>query len=963
MKETRKFWLYRSVKGGWLAIGAMLMLVSPLFGQVNLEWVERSEPEGVFATETRYIETGTEATTRTAAFSASGYQFVEWQINGVAQRDALGVSENPARATVTAPVAAVALYVDAAQDTEGAGVTDGVKGYWYDDVNVSATSDTDGDGFTFAEELARGYHPKVADTIEEGGIAGRRSEAVVVLTDLTKARFVQRSDPQVFTPVESFVDQGTQQTLTTAPVSGSGYRFIGWFLGETRIDSSTLPPPYTITIDATSVEVVARYVLESADNDLDAVPDWQEFFYYDSLDTLAGPVTDTDADGFGFAEELSRGYQPVHADAIDEGGIAGRRSEAVVVLTDLTLSRFVQRSDPQVFAEVASWEDIGTEVTLLTPPAQQSGYHFIGWFRDGVRLENSTLPPPYTVNIDTTSVEVVARYVASFADNDLDDVPDWQEFFYHDGLDTLTGPESDTDADGFGFADELARGYQPLYADTIEEGGIAGRRSGAVTILQLPSIQVWGDTSMEQNAVPWALSGKRVTAIAAGAYHSLALEENGTVHAWGDNSSGQGRAPRLDLPAVAIAAGEAHSLAVLEDGSVVGWGRNTFGEASPPSFIKDAVAVAAGVSHSMALTADGSIYCWGDNAYGQVVVPHLGQAAVAIAAGDHFSLALLADGSLVGWGRNQAGQLDFVAAGPYTQIATGARHTLALGQDGAVDAWGDASDGQLAVPADLGSASAVRDIAAGSAHSLALLEDGTVVAWGRSDVQQATVPDGLGEVVAMEAGAAHSLVVQSVVNDPNNAETLYRLTVLPSRRGGILRTPFKRFYNGTETITLTAVPRPGFVFTGWTGDLAGSDNPLTFTLSSDATVGATFAFAGLGAWEATHFGAMGSGPATIQKGGRPVSLETAYLLGEDPANPFDIVRLEARRAARGPLLRFRALQGRRYQVERSFSLTSDSWQAVGTPFIGEGDTVEIPYTPEPSGPAFYRLNISLPPDD
>jgi uncharacterized repeat protein (TIGR02543 family) len=39
---------------------------------------------------------------------------------------------------------------------------------------------------------------------------------------------------------------------------------------------------------------------------------------------------------------------------------------------------------------------------------------------------------------------------------------------------------------------------------------------------------------------------------------------------------------------------------------------------------------------------------------------------------------------------------------------------------------------------------------------------------------------------------------------------------------------------------LTAVPEAGFVFSEWTGDLTGSDNPATITMNADKTVTATF---------------------------------------------------------------------------------------------------------------------------
>ena len=54
----------------------------------------------------------------------------------------------------------------------------------------------------------------------------------------------------------------------------------------------------------------------------------------------------------------------------------------------------------------------------------------------------------------------------------------------------------------------------------------------------------------------------------------MALNANGVVTAWGDNSSGQinGRACLTNI--VAIAAGYAHGLALKADGTVAAWGSN-----------------------------------------------------------------------------------------------------------------------------------------------------------------------------------------------------------------------------------------------------------------------------------------------------------------------------------------------------------------------------------------------------
>ena len=48
-------------------------------------------------------------------------------------------------------------------------------------------------------------------------------------------------------------------------------------------------------------------------------------------------------------------------------------------------------------------------------------------------------------------------------------------------------------------------------------------------------------------------------------------------------------------------------------------------------------------------------------------------------------------------------------------------------------------------------------------------------------------------------------------------------------------------YRPGATATLEALPDPGYVFTGWSGDASGNDNPLTIVMDEDLTVGATFA--------------------------------------------------------------------------------------------------------------------------
>ena len=89
-----------------------------------------------------------------------------------------------------------------------------------------------------------------------------------------------------------------------------------------------------------------------------------------------------------------------------------------------------------------------------------------------------------------------------------------------------------------------------------------------------------------------SLSG--VTAVSGGSSYSLALKNDGTVWAWGSNSSGQ-----------------------------LGTGNTTNSKVpvQVPS-LSGVIAIAAGTSglnyHSLALKADGTVWAWGDNNYGQL---------------------------------------------------------------------------------------------------------------------------------------------------------------------------------------------------------------------------------------------------------------------------------------------------------------------------------------------------------
>ncbi len=194
-----------------------------------------------------------------------------------------------------------------------------------------------------------------------------------------------------------------------------------------------------------------------------------------------------------------------------------------------------------------------------------------------------------------------------------------------------------------------------------------------------------------------------LTAISAGGEFSLGLLSDGKVVAWGENGEGQlgdgtntgphtcGR-ERTACSAVpvtvsklrnvtAIAAGASHSLALLKNGTVMAWGNNESGELGdaavgersdepvPVSGLSDVRAIAAGDNDSLALLKNGTVMAWGSNQSGQlgddtgkkqseqpVPVSRL-RDVTAIAAGGDFNVALLKNGTVMAWGEGVNGEL------------------------------------------------------------------------------------------------------------------------------------------------------------------------------------------------------------------------------------------------------------------------------------------------------------------
>ena len=283
------------------------------------------------------------------------------------------------------------------------------------------------------------------------------------------------------------------------------------------------------------------------------------------------------------------------------------------------------------------------------------------------------------------------------------------------------------------------------YSVTVTNAAGSTNASWLVNVLSPGNMVGWGADDFGQSDPPVITNA---SGIAAGGFHSLAVKDNGTVIAWGDNADGQTNVPGALSNAVAVAAGSKHSLALKSDGTVVAWGNNSSGQTNVPGTVTNATAIAAGGFQSLALLRNGTVVQWGLT---NAAIPSGLTNVTAIASGTNFAIALLQNSTVVAWGTNAQGQTNIPAGlSNVVAIAAGGSHALALEQNGTVIAWGSSTN----VPAGL---SNVMAIAAGDAHTVALKNDGTVVTWGDDSQAQTNMPGGMTNLKLVAAGGNHSL--------------------------------------------------------------------------------------------------------------------------------------------------------------------------------------------------------------
>ncbi len=285
-------------------------------------------------------------------------------------------------------------------------------------------------------------------------------------------------------------------------------------------------------------------------------------------------------------------------------------------------------------------------------------------------------------------------------------------------------------------------------------------------------------------------SGDRIfIKISAGFTHTLGIKSDGSLWAWGANTSGQlGNGTNLssNIPVrvgtandwVDISAGEYHSLAIKSNGTLWAWGRNVYGtlgdgtntDRNVPVQITthtDWIGVAAGGEFSIGIKSNGHIWGWGYNGNGEVGTYFSNNPNVplqinndnnwiSISAGLDHTLALKSNGTLWAWGNNANGALGTgnfsTVVGPiqvglasnWVSIAAGGLHSMAIKSDGTLWAWGFNFDGELGdgtttnrnIPVQVGTGNNWVNVSGGWYHSMGLQTDGSLWAWGNNSYGQ-----------------------------------------------------------------------------------------------------------------------------------------------------------------------------------------------------------------------------------
>jgi alpha-tubulin suppressor-like RCC1 family protein len=234
---------------------------------------------------------------------------------------------------------------------------------------------------------------------------------------------------------------------------------------------------------------------------------------------------------------------------------------------------------------------------------------------------------------------------------------------------------------------------------------VAGGSINGLALHQNNTPVLWGSGPIGPPPVPVTLATKKFHAIAIGRDDVVLIYQNRTLEAFGKNVLVTAF-PTGFYDAVAVAA--QHAVAIAQDGTLIAWGNDTYSSSNGLlTGLLNApaggpfIAVDASVLYSLALHEDGTLYGWGHGSYGVNVfknwtstpedqkiyyIPN--RRFKAISAGNIHALAIESNGTVTGWGEGNGGATKAPSHVRFKSVAAGWGFSIGLSNDGTLWGWG-----------------------------------------------------------------------------------------------------------------------------------------------------------------------------------------------------------------------------------------------------------------------------------
>lgn len=287
----------------------------------------------------------------------------------------------------------------------------------------------------------------------------------------------------------------------------------------------------------------------------------------------------------------------------------------------------------------------------------------------------------------------------------------------------------------------------------------------------------------------------KVSSIAAGGMHSLALTYDNEIYSWGTNDMGVLGRDTVTNANVALKEADADAESDDDDGDLNDLESTPAKVENLPKDNGNIVQIGATDNLSIVLYENGDVYAWGTFRNNEGILGFYKKEIkiqktpfkipmdflknkkakiVQLATGKDHILLLDSFGTVYAWGTYQQGQLarkimdQHALANLFPQaivfksrskeliksIFSGENHSFAISHSGNLYAWGLNQFGQcgtdkqlqdggliytpkkVLLPADVQDASEIKNIAAGEHHSLILLNNGKILSFGRRDMYE-----------------------------------------------------------------------------------------------------------------------------------------------------------------------------------------------------------------------------------